>query len=260
MEVYINSITGIDDAICSMFVSRGTLTRELENEVRRICNAVNDEYGRHYRLDDIESNNKWIGTLLKDAKADDEQYNKWLKMLCTWGQKHITMLRFIDISCTVYGLHRAGQDDWDAHACRFNNRIIRTSSRIKNIKDETKLQNMSSYYADKVLTTDAVLNLLNMELPETIKVDGKEYVRAFNGYIVKGSEDNQDVKRGLYNLGFPSDFVFKVNLTEFAHVYKERNINGGANPEVKQCCELICNELMRFQPMFDRELLRNIQN
>lgn len=254
MKVYVNSITGIDDAICSMFVSRGGLTRELEDEIRQVCMIVNSSNGKYN----------------KTAKEYDEfaevyeKYDKWIKMLCNWGKKHITMLRFIDISCTVYGLHRAGQDDWDAHACRMNNRIVRTSSRIKNIKDESKLQNMSDWYADKVLTTDAVLKILNNELPEEIVIneeDGeKTYVRAFNGYILKGYEDNQDVKRGLYNLGFPSDFVFKVNITEFSHIYKERNINSGANPEVKLLCELLCDRIAEFQPMFTRDLFNEIKN
>ena len=257
MEVYVNSITGIDDAICSMFVSRGGLTRELEDEIRRICEVVNDRRGRYLERDYVERD-------CYDNYPDFEQYEKWVKMLCNWGKKHITMLRFIDISCTVYGLHRAGQDDWDAHACRMNNRIVRTSSRIKNIKDESKLQNMSDWYADKVLTTDAVLKILNNELPEEIVVneeDGeKTYVRAFNGYILKGYENNQDVKRGLYNLGFPSDFVFKVNLTEFSHIYKERNIDSGANPEVKLLCELLCDRIAEFQPMFTRNLFSEIKN
>lgn len=245
MKVYINGITGIDDAIVTMFLSKHTLTKELEDHIREVCSRVLDRKGRY-------TNNC--------SKEDFEEFNDWLLKLTKWGKNHITMLRFIDISCTVYGLHRAGQDDWDAHACRFNNRIIRNSSRFANIKDESKLQNMSDYYADKVLTTDAVLDILDIEMPKTIHHDGKTYVRGFNGYIVEGMENNQDVKRGLYNLGFPSDFIFKVNLTEFAHVYKERNANSGANPEVKQCCEMIADELESFQPLFNRELLLGIKN
>lgn len=244
MKVYVNSITGIDDAIVTMFLSKHTLTRELEEHIRNICSKVLDRDG-HY----------------VDCDAEDfDEFNDWLLKLTKWGKTHITMLRFIDISCTVYGLHRAGQDDWDAHAYRFNNRIIRNSSRFAGIKDQSFLQNMSDYYADKVLTTDAVLNILDIEMPQTIQHDGKTYVRGFNGYIVEGMENNQDVKRGLYNLGFPSDFTFKVNLTEFAHVYKERNANGGANPEVKQCCEMIADEIEKIQPLFNRELFLAIKN
>lgn len=245
MKVFVNSITGIDDAIVTMFLSKHTLTKEMEDHIREVCANVLTRKGSYGSFVD---------------EKDLAEFNEWITKLTKWGRNHITMLRFIDISCTVYGLHRAGQDDWDAHACRFNNRIIRNSSRFAGIKDESKLQNLSDYYADKVLTTDAVIDLLKMDLPETIEYDGKEYVRAFNGYIVKGMEDNQDVKRGLYNLGFPSDFTFKVNLTEFAHVYKERNINGGANPEVKQCCEMIADGIEKIQPLFNRELFLAIKN
>lgn len=244
MKVYVNSITGIDDAIVTMFLSKHTLTKELEEHIRTICNRVLDSSGRYVNCD----------------AEDFDEFNEWLLKLTKWGRNHITMLRFIDISCTVYGLHRAGQDDWDAHACRFNNRIIRNSSRFAGIKDESKLQNLSDYYADKVLTTDAVLDILDIKMPKEIEHDGKKYVRGFNGYIVEGMENNQDVKRGLYNLGFPSDFIFKVNLTEFAHVYKERNKNSGANPEVKQCCEMIADEIEKIQPLFDRELFLAIKN
>jgi hypothetical protein len=244
MKVYVNSITGIDDAIVTMFLSKHTLTRELEEHIRAVCDRVLDSSGRYVNCD----------------AEDFDEFNEWLLKLTKWGRNHITMLRFIDISCTVYGLHRAGQDDWDAHACRFNNRIIRNSSRFAGIKDESKLQNLSDYYSDKVLTTDAVLDILDIKMPKEIEHDGKKYVRGFNGYIVEGMENNQDVKRGLYNLGFPSDFIFKVNLTEFAHVYKERNKNSGANPEVKQCCEMIADEIEKIQPLFDRELFLAIKN
>lgn len=245
MKVYINSITGIDDAIVTMFLSKHTLTKELEDHIREVCTKVLNRKGYYNSFVD---------------EKDMEEFSDWLLKLTKWGKRHITMLRFIDISCTVYGLHRAGQDDWDAHSWRFNNRIIRNSSRFAGIKDESKLQNMSDYYADKVLTTDAVLNILDIEMPKTIEHDGKTYVRSFNGYIVEGMENNQDVKRGLYNLGFPSDFTFKINLTEFAHVYKERNASGNANPEVKQCCEMITDEIEKIQPLFNRELLLGINN
>ena len=71
------------------------------------------------------------------------------------------MLRFIDISVTVEGLHRAGQDDWDSHAARFNNRIIRSSTRLASFGYE-----MSEWYQDKIIPTDAALDLLGIEAPE----------------------------------------------------------------------------------------------
>lgn len=246
MKVNINSITGIDDAICTMFISKHSLTEELEADIRKTVANVTTRQGKL--------------VIHNSDKEDLAKYSNWIEKLCKWGRRHITMLRFIDISCTVYGLHRAGQDDWDAHASRFNNRIIRTSSRIAGTKDESHLQNLSDYYSDKVLTTDAALAALGMDMPDRLEYDGKVYVRAFNGYIVEGMENNQDVKRGLYNLGFPSDFLFRVNLTEFAHVYKERGQHGAANPEVKQCAEMIADKLAEMQPSFNRDLLMEIKN
>ena len=245
MKAIVNSIDGIADAICTMYISKHNLTRELETYIRSVVEEVTDRTGLIHRSCSQEAY---------------EEFQKWLDMLCKMGRRHITVLKFIDISVSVYGMHRAGQDDIDSHACRFHNRIIRNSSRFAGIKDESHLQNMSEYYSDKVLTTDAAINELGIELPEKIDHDGKTYVRAFNGYIVEGMENNQDVKRGLYNLGYPSDFLFRVNLAEFAHVYQERGNHGGANPEVKQCIEMIVDQLEQAHNQFNRELLMNIKN
>lgn len=245
MNAKVNSIKGYEDAIKGMYISKHSLTREMENEIDFVVRAATTYNG--------SVNNE----------ADEEcldKFNRWLSSLVKWGKNHITLLRYIDISVSVYGLHRGGQDDWDAHAKRFDNRILRNSSRIGGIKDESHLQNMSDYYKDKVLTTDAALKVLGIDLPTEIEYDGELYVRAFNGYIVKGLENNPDVKRGLYNLGFPSDFIFKCNLTEFAHIYKERNAKSSANPEVKLCCEQIVDCIESMQSLFNRELLEGIRN
>ena len=61
-------------------------------------------------------------------------------------------------------------------------------------------------------------------------------------------------------LSIPSNFIFRINLAEWAHVYKERNKNGGANPEVKQCCEMIADQLVIAHPQFTRELWMNVKN
>ena len=78
--------------------------------------------------------------------------------------------------------------------------------------------------------------------------------------ILKEYIDNKDVKRGLYMLSIPSNYIFKVNLTEFAHVYKERNSGGTANPEVKECAEQCLNLINNVFDMMDRQLMLDIQN
>ena len=244
MQVYLNAITGIDDAIVSMYLSRRSWTRELELHIYEVCRKVPNPHGsrKEYR---------------EELSAEFEEFHTWLSKLVKWGWKHTTMLRFIDFSITVEGLHRAGQDDWDSHAKRFENRIIRNSTRFK----ESNFQyEMSDYYQGKVLATDVAAQLLNIALPETMTHEGKTYVKTVNGYILEEMQDDQDVKRGLYMLSIPSNFIFKVNLTEWAHVYKERNAKSSANPEVRQCCEQIASQLEQFHPEFNRELFDKILN
>ena len=240
MNVYVNSITGIDDALVSMLMSKRSWMREKESEIRELCSNVLFRNGK----------------INPDAKKDDlDVYSRHVNALVKWGCKHITLLRFIDISATVEGLHRGGQDDWDSHAMRFNNRIVRSSTRLSKFGYE-----MSDFYKGKIIPTDIALAEIGIETPNRVEHDGKVYVKTVNGYIREDMKDNQDVKRGLYFLAIPSNFVFKINLTEWAHVYKERNKDSGANPEVKECCEEIASQIEQFQPLFNRELFGNIRN
>ena len=86
---------------------------------------------------------------------------------------------------TVEGLHRAGQDDWDSHAARFNNRIIRSSTRLAQFGYE-----MSDWYGDKIMPTDLALEYLGIDAPEYVEKDGEKFVKTVNGYI---REDLQNV-------------------------------------------------------------------
>lgn len=244
MKVYLNKITGIDDAIVSMYFSKRTWTREKELHIREVCDDVLNADGRIWNSPHC-------------YKSENiREFNGWMDSLCRFGTKHITLLRFIDFSITVDGLHRAGQDDWDAHAKRYDNRIIRASTRLADFSGGE----MSDFYRGKIIPTDMALSALGISMPDTVEREGQTYVKAVNGYILKGMEDNRDVKRGLYMLSIPSSFIFKVNLTEWAHVYKERRKEGGANPEVKECCESIADQIERFHRQFNRELFMSIQN
>lgn len=245
MEVYLNRLDGWDDAIISMFLSKRTLTRELEMEIRKAVyesTSHNPEYGP-------------IGALMGDCA--NNKVGNWIDKFIKWGQKHITMGRFLDFSFTVYNLHRAGQDDLDSHAKRMENRIIRSSTRLADFA----AGEMSDYYKGKIIPTDAALAVMGITTPDEIEVDGKTYVRGVNGYILKGMENNKDVKRGLYMLSIPSTFIFKINLTEFAHVYKERWEGGTANPEVKQAVMWMADQLYEASAYrITHDLLMNIKN
>lgn len=245
MHVCLNSISGISDAIISMYISKRTLTPELREHIIQLTEQFTDRNGIYIPQKDGE-----------ECSKEREEFLNMVEKVCKWGTKHITMLRFIDFSFNVFGLHRGGQDDWDAHAQRFNNRIVRSSTRLATFGDAEK----SEYYTDKIITTDEYLKYADIILPEKVDMNGISFVKGVNGYIREDMKDNKDVKRGLYMLSIPSDFIFRVNLTEWAHVYKERNIHGTANPEVKELCETIACLLEDANPFFTKELFNNIKN
>ena len=172
MNLYVNEISGIADAIVSMFMSRRSWTREKEMEIRDVCERVLIRQGK-----------------IVDGAAPEDmaRYDKWMDSLVKWGWQHVTMLRYIDISVTVEGLHRAGQDDWDSHAARFGNRIIRSSTRLANFGYE-----MSDWYQDKIIPTDSALALLGIEAPEVIERDGERFVKTINGCLLYTSPSPRD--------------------------------------------------------------------
>lgn len=236
MKVYLNEITGMADALVSMYMSKRTWTPELDAEIRdnfRIC-----DFGTH----DAE-------TYLKARNATEKRIRSFLK----YAWMHTAMLDFVTISATVEGIHRAGQDDWDAHACRFNNRIIRASTRLADFEEGE----MSDFYKDKIIPLGVVADSI-LKLPDKMLINGKEYVRTVNGYILEELKNDRDVKRGLYMESIPSNFIFKINMAQWAHVYRLRNKTGTANPEVKQLAEMLQDEVEKQMPWFDREFLAKV--
>lgn len=240
MKAKVNSITGFEDAFVAMYISKRTWTPELDTEIRSVCDNVIDAHG-NLRNCDVENLNK---------------FNKWLSMLLRMGKKHITLLRFIDISIMTEGLHRGGQDDLDSHARRFDNRIIRNSTRLATFSDGE----MSDFYKDKVLTTNKVLNILGIDIPDSFEYQGSRYVKSPNGYVKEEYEGNKDVKRGLYMLSIPSNFVSKINLCEWGHVFQQRNKDGGANPEVKEWAEEVMKQISMMHEQITREYVLSIEN
>lgn len=243
MEVYLNRIDGLDDAVLSMYYSKRSIGRAEELAIRQEIQACQN----------LTDSSQPLGALTTLTPGAADKLNKLFK----WGRRHITMLRFINLSFTVYGLHRAGQDDWDAHAYRFNNRIIRQSTRLGTFEQNE----MSDWYQGKIVPTDMALAMLGITIPDEFTDDtGRTWVKSPNGYILKGHENDKDYRRGLYMLSIPSSFIYQIQLLEFAHVYQERRQEGNANPEVKQACEAMADAIELALPGYiNRELLMAIK-
>lgn len=240
MNIYMNEITGIKAALDALFMSKRTWNPELHFKIIEACEKNTDRIGRYCPSDDKESL---------------EFFNKEVDLLFKWGERHNNLLRFIDFAGVVEGIHRGAQDDFDSHAKRLDNRIIRSSTRLADFGNE-----MSDYYKDKIITTDEALKTIEFKTPDLIVVDGKRYVKCVNGYILEEYKDNKDVKRGLYMLSIPSNFVFKCQLTEWAHIYKERNEMSNAAPELKEMVERTTEKMNESFPWITRKLLLDIKN
>lgn len=241
MKVYLNEISGLWQAIVSMYMSKRSWTREKEEEIMRTYTSCYDEFGMRRML---LSNNLQIYDMCS-----------MLKKLLKWAPKHITMTRFLDFSFTVEGLHRGAQDDFDAHAKRLENRILRSSTRLAKYGNEK-----SDWYKGKIITTDEALQHMEMNLPAEMMVDGKNYVRTVNGYVLEEYANSKDVLRGLYMLSIPSNFTFRVNCTEFAHILKERDANSNAHPELKGCVEEMLRLITEQIPQLSREWFYSVRN
>ena len=241
MKVTINNITGFEDAFVAMYISKRSWTPELDADIRKTCEIVLDRNGRIDPLAD---------------KNSIDKFNNWLSILLRMGRKHITVLRYIEISMMTEGIHRAGQDDIDAHAKRFENKIIRSSTRLAEYGD----CEISDWYKDKISPTDKALSILGINIPSVINHNGETYIKTTNGYIKEKYKNNKDVRRGLYMLSIPSNFVSKINLCEWGHVFKERNQDGGANPEVKQWAESIMSQIVDFHNQITRDYVLSIEN
>ena len=236
MKVYLNELNGLWAAIDAMYFSKRSWTREREIYLKNL-------YVEHF--------DRW-GMKSKDP---NEEMQDLMDKLFKWSKTHITLGRFLDFSFTVEGLHRGAQDDFDSHAKRLENRILRSSTRLATYENEK-----SSWYEGKILTLDEVLPLLKMELPEKITVEDVDYLRSTNGYIREDLKNNRDAKRGLYMLSIPSNFIFKCNCTEFAHIVNERDEDSHAHPELRIMIERAKDLLSEHIPNLTTEFYRSVKN
>lgn len=240
MNVYLNEVSGLWQAIAAMYISKRTWTRELELDLLALYERCFDQRGA------------WRDGV--DPK-DRQRMVDLIELLFKWSKSHITLGRYLDFAFTVEGIHRGAQDDFDSHAKRLDNRIIRSSTRLAKYGVEK-----SDWYKDRIITTDEALSLLGESMPQEIMVGGQTYVRAVNGYVREDLAKDRDTLRGLYMLSIPSTFSCKVNITEFAHIYKERGRHSHAAPELRLAVEQMVDQVQEILPQMSREWLMSVKN
>lgn len=152
--------------------------------------------------------------LWKNVKKQLKNFTRWPKFYLMLEKSAFVLLRFLNMDIATFGIHRAGRNDIDAHT-----RIVFASTRLAN------------WYKDKIMSTDDALKRLNIHLPDSIITENGEFVRRTNGYIRIDCADDKDVLRGLYMGSILSDFISRINLTEFSHVYNLRQLGSASNPE-----------------------------
>lgn len=237
MKVYLNEINGLWAAITAAYFSKRTWTPEIEAHIKEV-------YARNF--------DRWG---MKCVETFDPEMQEMMDMLFRWSKSHITLGKFLDFSFTIEGLHRGAQDDFDSHAKRLDNRIVRSSTRLAKFGNEK-----SEWYQGKILTTDEVLDMMDIPKPAEIFVEGATYVSCVNGYVREDLQNNKDVLRGLYMLSIPSNFTFKCNCSEWAHIVNERDIFSNAAPELRLMVEE-CKNLIQYNiPHMTTEWYRGVKN
>lgn len=268
MDFKLLKVSGYEEAILSLRMSKGKYyswekAQKIQELVYRVTNAQGFLLGEnsYYEKNYVEHRLKGLS-----YTADVAEFERLLGLTMNNAmgeQKHHTLMKYIDVSFITEGLHRGAQDDLDAHAIAFNNRITRFSTRLAEI-DEVKL---SEWYEDKVIPFGEAIEILELdgELPEVLDLVKGKYVLTPFGYVLEKYGQvpaknglAKDVQRGLMSLGMASNGLWKTDLFNLRYIYKMRSKLTKANPELKdgmeQLADLIETSIPVFGPYFRKEL------
>jgi len=236
MNVSLMSIRGIENAIISLMMSKRTYTESKGKYIQYLVS----HFTRSNGLLNTEIFNS------KDYQQEKTEYIDWLNKLLKYGiiHEHETLLRFIDLTFTIEGLHYGGLADLDSHSMRMNNRIVRSSTRLAEYNGTEK----SEWYKDKILNPTEYLQAEGL-IPPVLKYKGEEYILRPFGYVKAGYEEDKDVLRGNYPLSVDSNCIFSINFIDFRHIYKVRGKHSKAHPELKDAVERMVGHLKRELPI-----------
>lgn len=268
MQFKLYKVSGYEEAIMSLRMSKGKyFSLEKADEIQDLVYVVTDKQGR---LATEEEYNIKIGTIdldghkkvTGDYETDVAEFKRLLTLTfnnAMGEQKHHTLMKYIDITFFTDGLHRGAQDDLDAHAIAFNNRITRFSTRLAEIDE----QKVSEWYQDKVIPFDEALKYfevdLDIQLPYSFSPNDKEgtFVLTPFGYVLEKYAQvpaknglAKDVQRGLMALGTPGCAIWKTDFFNLRYVYSMRSKLTKASPELKIGMEQLADQIEEHIPVF----------
>lgn len=272
MEFKLFKLSGYEESIMSLRMSKGKFfSWEKALKIQQLVQAVTDHRGfvatpqiyqnnlRNIILAEEEINidhKGGKGEISGNYQQDCDEFKRLMALTLNnaMGQhKHHTLMKYIDISFFTLGLHRGAQDDLDAHAIGFNNRITRFSTRLANISETV----LSEWYQDKVIPFEHAREFVDIELPERIETDIGNFEITPFGYIHEDfnriSDENglkKDVKRGLMGLGMESHAIWKTDLFNLRYIYKMRSKLTKANPELKIGMEQLADQIEKHLPIY----------
>lgn len=259
MQFKLYKIQGYEEAIMALRMSKGKyFSVQKAEEIKELVWLVTDMNGfispanaYYAKLPqvDVHTNKKVSGKY----ETDVAEFKRLLGLTFNnaMGEfNHHTLMKYIELSFFTVGLHRGAQDDLDAHAIAFNNRITRFSTRLADI-DSVEL---SDWYKDKIIPFSSLPHALEYDF---IMRDGNKYVRTPFGYVLEKYAQvpaknglAKDVQRGGMPIGMASDALWKIDLANLRYVYKMRSKFTKANPELKIGMEQLADQIEEHVPVF----------
>lgn len=258
-------ISGYEEAIMALRMSKGKFySEDKAKEIQNLVHAVTDMQGfictEYAYQQKMPTFNQFTGKISGDYKTDVAEFKRLLGLTfnnAMGEQTHHTLMKYIDIAFFTEELHRGAQDDLDAHAIAFNNRITRFSTRLAEIG----MVQLSPWYQDKVIpfgeVDDHILNKHRFGLPQTFERDGKTFIRTPFGYVLEKFAQipaknglAKDVQRGLMPLGLASSALWKSDIFNLRYVYKMRSKLTKASPELKEGMEQLADQIEQHLPVF----------
>lgn len=259
MRFILYKVSGYEEAIMALRMSKGKYySWEKARNVQELVARITDSQG--FIVDPrLYARQHYSILLYKDAlelyEQDVAEFKRLLGLTfdnAMGAQTHHTLMKYIDISFITEGLHRGAQDDLDAHAIAFNNRITRFSTRLAEIEDVE----LSEWYKDKVIPYGEIPKW-ECELPDEIERYGDIYKRTPFGYVLEKFAQvpaknglAKDVQRGLMPLGLASNAIWKTDIFNLRYVYKMRSKLTKANPELKDGMEQLADQIEQHLPVF----------